>query len=118
VGTEPAQDYDFGIGEVVVAGGEAPMTTMTTRFEQVTARGSVRTFCRDCKKKITKQFTIMNTVNPYNTIGERVERRPKTFEEVRADVRRERDAREKYLLEKGSFCKMCNEKYPWPGPKE
>jgi hypothetical protein len=94
------------------------MTTITTRFEQVTARGSVRTFCRDCKKKIIKQFTIMNTVNPYNTIGEGAERRPKTFEEVRTDVRRERSAQETYLVLNGSFCKKCNEKYPWPGPKE
>jgi hypothetical protein len=92
------------------------MTTTTIRFHQVTSRGHVRTFCRDCRKPITKQFMIMNTVNPYNTIGEGAERRAKSLAEVQADVRRERDERERYLKEKGSYCRSCADKYEWPGP--
>jgi len=92
------------------------MSTVTVRFHEVTSRGKVTTFCRDCRKKITKQFTVMNTVNPYNTVGEGADRRPKTLEEVQRDVKTLRDEQERDLLARGSYCRDCGEKYPWPGP--
>lgn len=48
--------------------------------------------CPQCGKKVARSRTFEHTVNPFNCIGEGETRRPKTWEEVAADVHAEADA--------------------------
>lgn len=64
------------------------MTTYHFSGPQVTARRTGT--CPTCGKKVTRSRTFEATVNPFNRHP--VEDRPKTWDEVRADVRTEADA--------------------------
>lgn len=48
--------------------------------------------CPVCGKKVTRTRTFEHTVNPFNCTGEGDARRPKTWDEVRADVKAKADA--------------------------
>lgn len=48
--------------------------------------------CPVCGKRVTRSRTFEHTVNPFNCVGEGAERRPKTWDEVAADVHAEADA--------------------------
>ena len=48
--------------------------------------------CLKCGKKVTRTRTFEHTVNPFNCVGEGEDRRPKTWDEVHADVKAEADA--------------------------
>lgn len=58
---------------------------VTERYDQVKQKVSKRGACA-CGRICTRQTTIMNTVNPFNR---RPNGEPKSYDEVRADVKAE-----------------------------
>ncbi len=57
------------------------MGTTTVRFEQVKVRIAKRHPCPVCRKPVSRQTTIIQTVNPFNTHNGV----PKSREQVRED---------------------------------
>lgn len=69
------------------------MTTYTSyRFTGPQTRRTRKGACPGCGKAVTRSRTFEHTVNPFNCTGEGDERRPKTWDEVHADVKAEADA--------------------------
>lgn len=62
------------------------------RFTGPNVRRTRKGACPGCGKQVTRSRTFEHTVNPFNCTGEGADRREKTWEEVRADVRAEADA--------------------------
>lgn len=59
------------------------MRTVTTRFQEVSARRTKHGICPGCGGAVTRSKTFTNTINPFNRNDDGS---VKTAEQVRADV--------------------------------
>lgn len=73
------------------------------RFEEVKAVYHKSVKCSECGKKLQRQKTIMQTVNPFNRLPNGL---PKTRENVREDVMAEGKA----WQEQPEMCRDCSAK--------
>lgn len=55
--------------------------------------------CRECGKRFTRSMTFMQTLNPFNTNAEGF---PKSYPEIRAELRAEADA-----WQPSDLCTAC-----------
>ena len=77
---------------------------MITRFEEVSMTTSYSGICEICGKRVRRTVTAMQTLNPWNRVGDRLKTREEIYVELSArldDIRKhpmhEKCARHKWL---------------------
>lgn len=72
------------------------------RFQQVKRTARKRVPCEECGKKLSRQTTFMQTINPFNKNSEGY---PKTYKEIWAELGEE--CREWEAVTEGHLCLKC-----------
>lgn len=80
------------------------MRTYTHRFDGPTVQARKRVNCENCGRVVRRARTFQHTVNPFN---KRDDGTPKTWDEVREDVKAEAEAW-KQRPERCSACKATS----------
>lgn len=82
-----------------------PWVTTTYRFQPVQRRAVKNLPCPDCGKKVKRQTTFEQTINPFN---KNAEGEPKSWQEIQAELKVQADA---WRVEPVQ-CKACREAVP------
>lgn len=72
------------------------------RFQEITRRAKKRVTCGGCGKKMTRQTTFMQTLNPFN---KNADGDPKTVQEIHVELGKE--AADWESNTKGYLCVKC-----------
>ena len=74
------------------------------RFQEVTQKRKVKVVCQCCKKPLTRTLSVTHTINPFNRNSDG---RPKSYEEVSADVNAALALLEAEIKRDGVTCRNC-----------
>lgn len=71
---------------------------LTVTFPKIEAKETVKTFCKECKKKCQITLHDWQSISPFNK---------KTPEQIRKEVNEKLIAQKKDVLNNGTICKSC-----------